>query len=998
MGISQSLKEIDVINSVASPGTDDNLELMQNKYRQSLKNIQNLYGISAFNYENNQFENGEKTAKFINNYAKFSDFILRQNQKTKNNIKQIQKIKIKNQKKIFHTNSFPLHYFDDNNYNNIPNSEPLLFASNKNSSGKKKIINAFENISIMNEQLKRKQILQIEESESDNFENIKKFTNTNKKDIKLINDCLTKHFFMHSLNELAREAIIEEMSLVEIKKDKYIFKQGNLGNFFYILKSGKAELYINKKFIKTLRIGESFGELALLHDSPRTGSIRTKEDCLLWVLERKNFRKIVDHINKLNYEENLKFIDSVNILNNIENYQKTILSTYILKEEFNKNQTIVNKGEESHCLYIIKEGRVKVVNNGKTIKILKNGDNFGERGILIDTNRTMDVITETKCICYSISKSSLKHLLSDKYRNFLYFNFLKAALKKSKYLNKINEYYLTKIFPLFQAVNLGEDHVAYPKGHNKSSQLIVIIDGNLINSKTKQIIASRGEILFEEEIINLKNEKTDFALFPEPDVLLLEADIKKILNCLGVKSLTNFLNKCEIFVHLCKIPLFKNLSKNKINDLSSLIQRENYIDNQVIIKENEKGEKFYIVKSGQVNFYKNNNYLRTINAKEYFGERSLLKNELRSATAISKGKTELFTLSKKEFLNNIEQNMKMFLIDRLFLRDNTIELEDLYFIKELGEGNFGNVSLVYSKKNNYLYAIKARKQNPYFTEKILKNIDIEKEILLKVDSPFIVKLVKSLEYKNNYYLLMEYLEGKDLFEVIRDIGLLNKKQTIFFSAIIFLAIKYLHKRKFIYRDIKPENIIVIKNGYLKLIDFGTVKEITDRTCTIIGTPHYMAPEVILGEGYSFQIDYWSIAICMYEFICGGVPFGEVLDDPIKIYSSVIKDKLEFPKFCKDKEFKQLMSNMLEKNPMKRLTKFDEIKKHIWFKEFNWEELITLNMKAPYVPKIKKDKFMVNNFDLINYKENDNKDKKVEQFINKCTTKKYINYEEHKKKK
>ena len=137
MGISQSLKEIDLINSVASPGTDDNIGLYH-KYRQSLKNVQNLYGISAFNFDN-KFEKGEKTAKYVNNYAKFSDFILRQNQKTKNNIKQIQKIKIKNQKKIFHTNSFPLHYFDENNYfGNITNSDPLLFASNKNSSGKKK--------------------------------------------------------------------------------------------------------------------------------------------------------------------------------------------------------------------------------------------------------------------------------------------------------------------------------------------------------------------------------------------------------------------------------------------------------------------------------------------------------------------------------------------------------------------------------------------------------------------------------------------------------------------------------------------------------------------------------------------------------------------------------------------------------------------------------------------------------------------------------------------
>ena len=136
---------------------------------------------------------------------------------------------------------------------------------------------------------------------------------------------------------------------------------------------------------------------------------------------------------------------------------------------------------------------------------------------------------------------------------------------------------------------------------------------------------------------------------------------------------------------------------------------------------------------------------------------------------------------------------------------------------------------------------------------------------------------------------MDYIKGKELFDVIRDIGLLNKFQTQFYGASIMLAVNYLHERKFVYRDIKPENIMVLGNGFIKLIDFGTAKAINDRTKTIIGTPHYMAPEVILGEGYSFKVDFWSIGICMYEFMCGGLPFCENHEEPMDVYLSVINE-------------------------------------------------------------------------------------------------------------
>jgi CRP-like cAMP-binding protein len=328
---------------------------------------------------------------------------------------------------------------------------------------------------------KRPNIIENIEQEKETFKLIK-IDNKERNDEKLINDCLLSHFFMQYLNKQARITIIEEMSLIQVDKNNYIIKQGDIGNYFYILQSGLAQLLVNNKKVRILRSGESFGELALLHDAPRSGSIKAITDCLLWTLERKNFRKIVEHITKINYEENLKFIESVSILSHMEQYQKTILSTNIVKEEFLKGRIIVKKGEISSCLYIIKNGCVDCIDeNGIIIRTLKEGDNFGERSILVDTKRTLDVVAKTNCICYSISISTLKSMLGEKYRSFLYLNFMKTAFQNSKLLNNLNTYFIEDVFKFFEAVNLGSDNVAFPIKHNKSSNIVIVIDGNLIN-------------------------------------------------------------------------------------------------------------------------------------------------------------------------------------------------------------------------------------------------------------------------------------------------------------------------------------------------------------------------------------------------------------------------------------------------------------------------------------------------------------------------------------
>lgn len=284
-------------------------------------------------------------------------------------------------------------------------------------------------------------------------------------------------------------------------------------------------------------------------------------------------------------------------------------------------------------------------------------------------------------------------------------------------------------------------------------------------------------------------------------------DLAKILR----GTLLELMSKSGILDFLKKVHLFKNFTLQKLEILAEKIQTEKFYDGNKIISQGEEGGGFYIVKSGKVDIYANNNYIRTINENEYFGERALFFKEPRSASAIASGQVELLLLSKEDFSVIIENNMKDYLMNRLYLQNNAMELQDLDYIAHLGVGNFGNVSLVQSKKNNFYYAVKsiAKKQIDY--EQLHSNLELERAILLQIDHPFIVKLVKTLKDSNYIYFVMEYIKGKELFDCLREIGLLNKYQTQFYAASMMLAVEYLHERRFIYRDIKPENLIVTEN-------------------------------------------------------------------------------------------------------------------------------------------------------------------------------------------
>ena len=772
----------------------------------------------------------------------------------------------------------------------------------------------------------------------------------------ILEKILRSHFYMKNLDFSTRCEIINEMSLVTVEANVTLYNIGSIGYYFYIIKEGEAELFfsINHKVRK--KEWEYFGEVALLHETERLASAKTLKKTTFYILERHNFKKIIEKINFKLYEQNKKFIESVPVLSVIDPTEKSILCQKIIQSKFIEGEYIVKEGEFSNKLFIIKSGEVNCVNKDKVFRTLKEGDYFGERGLLIhDEKRSYDVIASTEVICYSVSITTLKEMLGEEFRTKLVLNIIKAAFKKSKKFCDIYHKIFEEVFDCFKTRFLHKNELAYEKGTDVSEKIVIIIDGALVYSKnTNEILVKRGEVLFEEEIYGRRSFILNNDIIAVPDCYLIEAKVSEIFDILKVDTFDNLLTQSSLYEELKKINIFSPLNYEKLMTISKKINLKHYKPGEKII-ENVEGQKFFIIKEGTIDLLQGEKFIRSINKNNFFGEKSLLVEQDEDLIAVAKTDVQVYVLEKIDFLFSVQEDFREFLINRLMLLDINFELSDLNFVCKLGAGSFGQVSLVKNKKTDFIYSIKAISIEQIISNHLTETLLLEKRILLSIDHPFIVKLVKSLKDRKYIYLIEEFIKGKELYEVFTENDdEFTTEQAQFYSASMLIAVNYLHQNKIIYRDFKMENIMVCENGYIKIVDFGTAKILNDedRTTTIIGTPHYMAPELIMGEGYSFQIDYWSIAVCIYEFITGKYPFGEEDDNPKQIYDSILNDKLQFPSEVEtDVNFKLLMVEMLNKSPLTRLNKFEQIKKHNWFKEFNWEALENLSLKPDITLKV-----------------------------------------------
>ncbi|EGR30696.1 protein kinase domain protein [Ichthyophthirius multifiliis] len=292
-----------------------------------------------------------------------------------------------------------------------------------------------------------------------------------------------------------------------------------------------------------------------------------------------------------------------------------------------------------------------------------------------------------------------------------------------------------------------------------------------------------------------------------------------------------------------------------------------------------------------------------------------------------------------------------------------VNYKDFQKLNDLGEGAFGNVILVKKISNGKKFAMKIIKKSKIMEQSLNRKMLIEKNVLLENKHPFLVRLKYSFQTEKKLYLVMEYCTGGELYSYVVRYKKFTLEISKFITAEIVLGLEYLHdKMKIIYRDLKPENILVSEDGHVKITDFGLGKKMDNQdqlTYTFLGTPEYIAPEIIIckqsndQKGYTNKCDIWSFGILLFELISGQPPFTHPQRNWNIIMKQILANNPVFPKEFSP-EAKDLILKCLNNEPKDRPS-WVEIRAHPFYETIDWERLYSKQYESPLKQYIQKSK-------------------------------------------
>uniref|UniRef100_A0A8C9W3P7 protein kinase C n=1 Tax=Scleropages formosus TaxID=113540 RepID=A0A8C9W3P7_SCLFO len=300
-------------------------------------------------------------------------------------------------------------------------------------------------------------------------------------------------------------------------------------------------------------------------------------------------------------------------------------------------------------------------------------------------------------------------------------------------------------------------------------------------------------------------------------------------------------------------------------------------------------------------------------------------------------------------------------------KKTSLRLQDFRLMAVLGRGHFGKVLLCQYKKTGSLYAIKALKKGDILARDEVESLTCEKRIFETVTRshhPFLVNLFACFQTPEHVCFVMEYTAGGDLMMHIHT-NVFAEPRAVFYSACVVLGLQFLHEHKIVYRDLKLDNLLLDRDGYVKIADFGLCKEgmgYGDKTSTFCGTPEFLAPEVLTDTCYTRAVDWWGLGVLVFEMLAGESPFPG--DEEEEVFDSIVNDEVRYPQFL-SAEATSLMKRLLRRNPERRLGSgekdAEEVKKQPFFRDVDWEALFQKKLPPPFVPSISGEED-VSNFD------------------------------------
>ncbi|XP_059193259.1 cGMP-dependent protein kinase 1 [Centropristis striata] len=579
------------------------------------------------------------------------------------------------------------------------------------------------------------------------------------------------------------------------------------------------------------------------------------------------------------------------------------------------------------------------------------------------------VISEP-CMLDPVTLAMVSHRSCDKSQESQ--RLIRAAFLKNDLLKNLDEGEIRAITACMYPTTINQGCYVIQEGAN-GAQAYVLEEGRLdVTKDGLKLLTIEAEDMFGELAL-LYNCTHIYSVSAQTDSKLWVIDRKSYQTILMQSGLNSLSHSMEL---LSSVPFLQSLPEDVIMKMSDLIEETHYSEGDYIIRQGATGDTFYIISKGQVKVtekkpgHEEQTVLSKLSERQWFGEKALWGEDVRTVNVVAASEVTCLVIDRETFKeiigelvfdcsHEVKQSHESKLEsdkDPDLISSST--LSDFQIICTLAVGEFGHVDLVQLRSNTKcLYAMRVLKKKLILSNGQREHIVREGRILMEAQCPFITRLHKTFRDTGCLYILTEACLGGDLCSLLKDKGCLDECSSRFYTACAVEALTFLHCRGVVYRDVKPENVVLDEHGYAKLIGSRCLKkvEVGKKTWTFCGTPGYMAPEIILNKGHSISADFWSLGVFVFELLSGGLPFSD--SDPIKILTATIRgiDQIDFPKTI-SKSASSLIKKLCRSNPSERLgsqrSGAKDIQKHKWFEGFNWDGLCKGTSNPPVIPKVK----------------------------------------------
>ena len=713
----------------------------------------------------------------------------------------------------------------------------------------------------------------------------------------------------------ALRRLVDAFYPMECKKGQMVMEQGSAGDWFAVVESGcfvamtmggwqQAPDGSGKQVTQREKYstpGDSFGELGMLYDCPRAATITTQSAGRLWVLERSSLQQLA----KISGNEYRsvgvpEFMRGLDVFGSLSDDQRNAIADAASVQLYEPRTTVFEAGEEASALFCVMQGEAHVLSaQGEQLLRFQKGEIFGTQAVSSEPHpkRQQRVAAARQQLRLLRLPREALGCGTRVHRE------LPSSLRRD--LQRVHVYTLLRFVPFLKQLSIEERHV--------------LVDALKVRT------FNAGDKIVQEG---------------------MEGD--------------------EMFIIQSGVVKVSRKPKTTVRD--SFVPRASFEQEQG----GEGGGGMASTSEEVLGRASRNSRLGSemltegLGPGDFFGEMALLKSEARMATITALSESVVCVVISKAMFDTLLGPLSEVLARHAArrLRENAsksdvkIDAADLDVRQTLGVGSFGRVRLVVAPSGEG-FALKCMRKSEIAKAKQVEHIMSEKRTMEMCHHPFLPFLVATWESETDLLLMMELCQGGELFTYMQAQGTLSEESARFYSGCVVAAFTYLHELDIAYRDLKPENLMLDSSGYIKVVDFGFAKVISDRTMTFCGTHEYLAPEIIAGTGHGMAVDWWALGVLIYEMLQGKTPF--VAEKNMEILKNIKAGSITFSFMFEWRVPRgvAIINSLLTADPKKRLGSLSgfhaggsrQVRDHPFFAQLDFVQLERKELIAPYVPTV-----------------------------------------------